>query len=207
MILDYCWIPKVISESYWNKGCNGVLPIQIWGLSEGSYIWSFRNFEACIIKKNNSVCISFTCYEQAFHLYRISLYISQVTVFEPTCAICMVGSYASFSVCLSVCLSGLDQKSDQKIIHFSHTSTSSGWSKRFNQMLWYWQVGLHQHQVASSLHLSHTATYLFLTHLFYHVYLFIYIYLLCLGHKTFSIYMYLLQIHMCTCVRIYNWEI
>ncbi len=43
------------------------------------------------------------------------------TLFEPTCAICSVGSYASLSVCLSVCTlqSGLDQKSDQKIIHIS----------------------------------------------------------------------------------------
>ncbi len=34
----------------------------------------------------------------------------KLSVFEPTCALCTVGSYASLSVCLSVCLSGLDQK-------------------------------------------------------------------------------------------------
>ncbi len=38
--------------------------------------------------------------------------VAQSSVFiEPTCALCTVGSYASLSVCPSVCPSGLDQKS------------------------------------------------------------------------------------------------
>ena len=37
-------------------------------------------------------------------------------LFEPTCALCTVGSYASLSVRLSICLAGLDQK-DWTIIH------------------------------------------------------------------------------------------
>ena len=38
--------------------------------------------------------------------------------FEPTCACCTVGSHASLSV---FSLSGLDKKSDQKIIHVSES--------------------------------------------------------------------------------------
>ncbi len=42
-------------------------------------------------------------------------------IFEPTCAFCTVGSYVSLPVCPSVCLSvrlyGLGQKSDWTIIH------------------------------------------------------------------------------------------
>ena len=45
---------------------------------------------------------------------------------EPTCAFCTVGSYASLSVCPSVCPYGLDQKSDWIIIHISESDKLPG---------------------------------------------------------------------------------
>ena len=50
---------------------------------------------------------------------------STYAVFEPNCAFRTVGSYALLSVCLSVCLYGLDQKSDWIIIH----TVNTGWNK------------------------------------------------------------------------------
>ncbi len=95
--------------------------------------WILKNlFTAKGLRANNTLVGCKYSLDDHLYMWVVNLsqwsikFLSQTShVFEPTCALCTVGSYASLSVCPSVCLSGLDQKSHWTIIHISKSISLS----------------------------------------------------------------------------------
>ena len=79
------------------------------------YIFVNVYYCVCMTPKSDPSCtfhrISLLLFKTPLRFLRMYGTVSRDPIFEPTCACCTVGSHALLSVCLSVCLSGLDQKS------------------------------------------------------------------------------------------------
>ena len=78
------------------------------------FFW-YKNFNCDRLKNRARISLRYRVMEMEIIAIRQMVQVTFTTpLFEPTCANCTVGSYASLSVCLSICLW---QKSDYIIIH------------------------------------------------------------------------------------------